>query len=177
MRSLENVKFCSSSRKAKILTTGIHRVFRGLKVEPDAEIGQKGAFCKGLNLSISTTEGKYFLRFCPFTKADRILKHSDFVRISRCGIKLHNRYSVVIFCPGRFKRTRLGVTVSKKVGNAVERNRIKRIFREYFRLNRHKITGFRDINIIARKEAAGLTSDQALLSLQKIFDKISVGHD
>ena len=34
--------------KAIILTTGIHAVFRGLKFEPDAEIGQKGAFYKGL---------------------------------------------------------------------------------------------------------------------------------
>ena len=51
LRPLENVHLCSSSRKAKILTTGIHRVFRGLKSEPDVEIGQKGAFCKGLNLS------------------------------------------------------------------------------------------------------------------------------
>ena len=126
---------------------------------------------------ISVTEGKYFLRFFPFTRADRILKHSDFLRISRCGVKLQNRYFVVLFCPGRFKRTRLGVTVSKKVGNAVGRNRIKRIFREYFRLNGHKITGFWDINIIAKKEAAGLTSGLALLSLQKVFDKISVGHD
>ena len=124
------------------------------------------------------TEDKYFLRFFPFTKTDRILKHSDFLRISRCGIKLQNRYFVVLFCHGRFKkRTRLGVTVSKKVGNAVERNRIKRILREYFRLNRHKITGCWDINIIAKKEAAGLTSGLALLSLQKIFDKISVSHD
>jgi len=32
------------SRKAKILTTGIHVVFRGLKFEPDADIGQKGTF-------------------------------------------------------------------------------------------------------------------------------------
>jgi ribonuclease P protein component len=71
----------------------------------------------------------------------------------------------------------LGVTVSKKVGHAVERNRIKRILREFFRVKRHKITGFWDINIIARKEAAGLTSGQALLSLQKVFDKISVDYD
>jgi len=35
---------CSRSRKAKILTTGIHVVFRGLKFEPDADIGQKGTF-------------------------------------------------------------------------------------------------------------------------------------
>ena len=56
VRPLKNVQFCSSSRRAKILTTpiknsgqaGIHKVFRGLKSESDAEIGQKGAFCKGL---------------------------------------------------------------------------------------------------------------------------------
>ena len=47
-RPLKNTYFCSNSRKAKILTTGIHLVFRGLKFEPDTEIGQKGAFCKGL---------------------------------------------------------------------------------------------------------------------------------
>ena len=46
----QNVQFCSRARKAKILTTGIHGVFRGLKFEPDTEIVQKGAFCKGLGL-------------------------------------------------------------------------------------------------------------------------------
>jgi len=44
----QNVQFCSRSRKATNfksgLTTGIHVVFRGLKFEPDADIGQKGAF-------------------------------------------------------------------------------------------------------------------------------------
>ena len=46
------VKNESSSRKAKILTTGIHRVFRGLKFEPDTEIEKKRVFCKGLKLSV-----------------------------------------------------------------------------------------------------------------------------
>ncbi len=44
MSQFQNVQFCSRSRKAKILTTGIHGVFRGLKYEPDADIGQKGTF-------------------------------------------------------------------------------------------------------------------------------------
>ena len=60
MRPLQNVQFCSSSRKAKILTTGIYWIFRGLKFEPDlsacnaqagAEIGQKGTLCKGLKMA------------------------------------------------------------------------------------------------------------------------------
>ena len=47
-RPLKKVQFCFSSRKAKILTAGIHLVFRGLKSEPDTEIKQKGTFFKGL---------------------------------------------------------------------------------------------------------------------------------
>ena len=50
-RTLKNVQFCSRSRKTKILTTGIHVVFRGLKFEFDAEIGQKGTFFKVLHTS------------------------------------------------------------------------------------------------------------------------------
>ncbi len=40
LSQFQNVQFCSRSRKANILTTGIHVVFRGLKYEPDADIGQ-----------------------------------------------------------------------------------------------------------------------------------------
>jgi hypothetical protein len=61
LRPLKNGQFCSRSRKAKILTTGIYLIFRGLKFEPrrwrdvppDAEIGQKGAFFKGLILPMA----------------------------------------------------------------------------------------------------------------------------
>jgi len=43
MGPLKNVQFWSKSRKAKISTAGIYRIFRGLKFEPDAEIGQISA--------------------------------------------------------------------------------------------------------------------------------------
>jgi len=113
------------------------------------------------------------LRFFSFTKADRILKRPDFFRLSKTGKKIHNKHFVAIFSPGRFERARLGVTVTKKVGHAPTRNRIKRVCREYFRLNRHKLTGNWDINIIAKKEAADLSSEQAFASLKNIFDRIS----
>ena len=47
LRPFKNVNFCSSSRKTKNLTAGIYGIFRGLKFEPDTEIGQKGTFFKG----------------------------------------------------------------------------------------------------------------------------------
>jgi len=60
LRPLKNVQFCSSSRKAKILTAGIHGVFRGLKFKSDAEIEQKGAFCKGLTFSLKEPLARYY---------------------------------------------------------------------------------------------------------------------
>lgn len=112
------------------------------------------------------------MRFC-FTKADRILKRSEFLKLSILGKKTQNRHFIAIFSPGRFQRTRFGVTVARKVGNAPTRNRIKRFSREYFRLNRHIITGYWDINIIAKKRAADLSSEQAFLSLKEVFKNIS----
>ena len=108
-----------------------------------------------------------------FTKADRILKRPEFLHLSKHGNKIYNQNFVAIFRPGRFERTRLGITVSRKVGSAADRNKIKRFVREYFRLNKHLLAGCWDINITATRAAADLSFDQALLSLKNIFDRIS----
>ncbi len=111
-----------------------------------------------------------------FTKADRILKRSEFLRLSRSGRALHSAYFIVsIGREGQQDRTRLGITVTKKVGNAVVRNRIKRLCREFFRLNKHQITGDWDINIIAKKQAAGLSAKDVFYSLKHTFDRIPDG--
>jgi len=120
----------------------------------------------------SITEGKIYLGEVSLTKADRISKRSEFSYLSHFGKKLQDRYFIVLFCPGQTEGARLGVTVSRKVGNAVKRNRIKRLSREYFRLNRQELAGNWDINIIAKKDAADLTVDQVFLSLKGIFQKI-----
>jgi len=112
------------------------------------------------------------LRFT-FGKSDRILKRREFVDLSQHGRRCHNRQFIAIIRPARSDRSRLGVTVTKKVGNAVQRNRIKRLVREFFRLNRHGIAGEWDINIIAKREAAELANDQIVQSLQDLFRRIS----
>ena len=110
-------------------------------------------------------------------KADKILKRPEFLKLSKFGKKTQNRHFIVIYLPGQFRRTRLGVTVTKNVGCAATRNRIKRFSREYFRLNRHMITGDWDINIIAKKKAAELTSKEAFLSLKHLFNDIALDCD
>ena len=110
-----------------------------------------------------------------FTKADRLLKRSEFLSLSNFGKKFQNKHFIAIFSPGLFQRSRLGVTVVRKVGNAAKRNRIKRLTREYFRLNRHMIIGCWDINIIAKIQAEELSTGQTHQSLQHIFMNISRG--
>ncbi len=108
-------------------------------------------------------------------KADRILKRSDFVLLSDLGKKVSDRFFVILYMPGRFDRPRMGVTVSKRIGNAVTRNRLKRLSREYFRLNRGRIRRAWDINIIAKKSAATMPSSKIFASLGGLFDRIGAG--
>ena len=108
-----------------------------------------------------------------FTKEDRILKRSEYLALSRTGIRIHNKYFVAVLGKERRERLRIGITVSKKVGNAVVRNRLKRLIKEYFRLNRDRLPDNLDINFIAKKGLADLSTVQTNASLQALFDKIA----
>lgn len=108
-----------------------------------------------------------------FVKADRLLKRKDFLRLSKTGSKYYNRHFLAIFFSGKTDKTRIGITVTKKIGRAVKRNRIKRYVREYYRVNKHTIKDHWDINIIVRKDVAGLTFSQVCSSLKNIFKHIN----
>lgn len=68
-----------------------------------------------------------------FPKTRRVLKRRDFLRIQHQGHRIYGARLIFQFMPNRDPRVKLGVTVSKKIGNAVVRNRIKRWLREVFR--------------------------------------------
>ena len=108
-----------------------------------------------------------------FTRENKLLKRFDFVRLSKTGVKIKSQLFIAAFHNGQFEKTRLGITVTRSVGCAVTRNRIKRLTREYFRLNKHKIIGNWDINIIAKKKASTASAAQTFSSLENLFDKIA----
>lgn len=111
--------------------------------------------------------------FC-LPKEARLLKRGQFLTLSKQGKKVYTDCFIAIVLKGTAQNNRIGITVSKKVGNAVERNRIKRIIREYFRHNKHNISGPEDINIIARKGLTTLSNRQIIEKLDKLFSKIAL---
>src|ERR1041385_4587258 len=86
-----------------------------------------------------------------FPKSARLRKRPEFLKLSRTGKKIHSRNFVVIYQTSECGASRLGVTVSGKVGNAIVRNRIKRYVREVFRRRRRDIEPALDILVIAKK--------------------------
>ena len=88
--------------------------------------------------------------FCCFPKQDRLLKRSEFASVFDSGAKVVCRELVIFACPATGKG-RIGLVVSKKVGNAVVRNRVKRLLREAYRQHwRSSTAPLVDIVVVAR---------------------------
>jgi ribonuclease P protein component len=101
-----------------------------------------------------------------FSKIDRIRKRQDYLRIYEQGSRRSSCHFTIITCRNLLGITRLGTTVSKKAGNAVQRNRIKRLLREFFRLNKSRLPAAQDIVIIAKKGILPLTYNDVRAELE-----------
>ena len=88
-----------------------------------------------------------------FPRSVRIRSRADYLRIQRNGRGHRGRYLILLHNANNLPTSRFGITVSRKIGNAVARNRLKRKFREIQRLNRHRILPGNDIIMIARGPA------------------------
>ena len=103
---------------------------------------------------------------CSYPKAARVRRRREFLRLQRVGRRHHTAHLVVIKWPASGPVSRLGVTASKRIGNAVVRNRIKRMVREAFRLCRGDIQPPVDIVVIAKADADKLSYAQAATELR-----------
>ena len=68
-----------------------------------------------------------------FTKASRVRRRGEFTRVFDLALRAHGRYFTVLMAPNTAGTTRLGIVASRKLGDAVRRNRAKRLIREVFR--------------------------------------------
>ena len=104
-----------------------------------------------------------------------IRSNRDFQRVYKNGKSLANRHLVMYVLKNNSDENRLGISVSKKVGNSVIRHRITRLIRESYRLNINLFKGGYDIIVIARVSAKGKSYEEicsALIHLGKIHNII-----
>ena len=102
---------------------------------------------------------------------DRLRKTIEFTQVYKNGKSFANRYLVMYIIENHTEKNRLGISVSKKVGNSVVRHRVTRLIRESFRLNEEKFSKGYDIVVVARataKDKQYKEIESALLHVGKI---------
>ena len=103
--------------------------------------------------------------------------YRDFSRVYQHKESSANKHFVMYVLPNQLPYSRIGISVSKKVGNSVVRHRITRLIRESYRLNKDKLKDGFDIVVVARGEAKGIGFKEAegsflhLLRRHRIFLK------
>ncbi len=117
------------------------------------------------------------LRPCPdpnpkgtarFTKAARLRHRPDYLRAQAQGKRLHTRHFGVTLAPMGEGQPRLGLVVTRRLGNAVQRNRVKRLLREFFRRHRTGLPAA-DLVVMAKKGAAELGYRQVYEELGRLL--------
>lgn len=91
---------------------------------------------------------------CTLPKQHLLRTTGEFQRVYRSGRRLRGEGFALIFLANALAHNRLGISVHRKAGNAVRRNRIKRLIREVFRLHRDRFPPSADIVFTVRPEFA-----------------------
>jgi ribonuclease P protein component len=97
------------------------------------------------------------------------------MKIWREGKHHHTTNFILIYCPNELSGSRLGLTISRKVGNAVCRNRLKRWIRELYRHHTRLTSG--DVSIIARRHAGRLSHTQMDNEISAVLARMETGKD
>lgn len=110
-----------------------------------------------------------------FNNTDGIKKDSDFRKVYQRGKSLADRNLVIYTMKNKSDKSRIGISISNKVGKAHERNRIRRCIKEAYRLNiDDKVLGGYDLVFIARINAADKDYKELERSLKYICKKANI---
>jgi ribonuclease P protein component len=104
-----------------------------------------------------------------FRRADRLRDGRDYRRLASTGRRAASKNYVVLAVHRRTDGVaRLGITASRRVGGAVQRNRVKRTIREWFRIRQQELTPDLDVVVIARSSAVGLSGREVAVELTRL---------
>ena len=109
---------------------------------------------------------------------ERLRNNGDFRKVYNKGKSFANKYLVIFYMKNNSEFNRVGFSISKKIGNAVVRNKVKRRMKESYRLNSNKFKKGYDIVFLARIKAKSIDFDKiesAVLHLGKLSGLISKG--
>ena len=106
-----------------------------------------------------------------YPKANRLAKKHDFRHSLDNGVKTVDRYFVMKATASPHSFARLGIIVTRKFGNAVERNRFKRCVRECFRKIKNGYSGI-DVVVIGRHEAESADASALFTTMERGFNKL-----
>ncbi len=104
-----------------------------------------------------------------FSRKERIAKNWEYREAFREGKKISTDFFVAFF--NKKENLRLGISVSKKVGNACLRNRVKRQIREFFRLNK-KSFPIGDIVFVAKPKISSLDNSAIRREIKKAAERL-----
>ena len=106
-----------------------------------------------------------------FGKSSRLARPTDFQSVKRRGKSVRSGGLTVAAVSG--SRRRLGIIVTRRIGNAVVRNRLKRVIREHFRNNR-EVFPKGDCVVIPGAGSAGLTNEMLRVNLSKALGLLAL---
>ena len=109
--------------------------------------------------------------------SESLKKNSDFKNVYTHGKSFANKYLVMYVLENDLGINRIGISVSKKVGNSVVRHRVTRLIRESYRLHENIFNSGLDIVVIARNSASKVSYEEiesALLHLAKLHQIIKI---
>ena len=109
--------------------------------------------------------------------SESLKKNSQFQFVYKNGKSYANKYLVMYVKENGLEINRIGISVSKKVGNSVVRHRVTRLIRESYRLHENIFNSGLDIVIVGRPSAATVgyqEVESALLHLSKLHHIIKV---
>ncbi len=107
-------------------------------------------------------------------KKETITKNRDFRRVYNKGKYFSSPILITYIIRNRLNSTRVGITASKKTGNAVKRNRSRRIIREAFRSLKNSVKSGLDIIFVARAKTSGVKTNDILKDMKRELFKLGV---